>query len=72
MQEKQVSIQGDTHKIVQPFLVMATQNPLESEGVYNLPEAQVDRFMFKLLIDYPSKNHEVEIMNRFSRKEVPS
>ena len=68
MQEKQVSIQGETYKLERPFLVMATQNPIESEGTYKLPEAQVDRFMFKLLIDYPDKKSEIEIMNRFTSR----
>ena len=66
MQEKQVSIQGDTIKIKKPFMVLATQNPIESGGTYNLPEAQVDRFMFKILIDYPSKENEIEIIERFT------
>ena len=66
MQEKQVTIQGDTIKIKRPFMVLATQNPIESEGTYKLPEAQVDRFMFKILINYPSKEDEIEIMKRFT------
>jgi MoxR-like ATPase len=66
MQERQVSIQGETFKLNAPFMVMATQNPIESEGTYKLPEAQVDRFMFKLLVTYPSKEHEIEIMDRFT------
>ena len=66
MQEKQVSIQGDTLKLNKPFMVLATQNPIESEGTYKLPEAQVDRFMFKILIDYPSKDDETEIIERFT------
>lgn len=71
MQEKQVSIQGETFKLDQPFLVMATQNPIESEGTYNLPEAQVDRFVFKLLITHPNKNDEIEIINRFTEGSIP-
>jgi len=63
MQERQVTISGDTYKLDRPFLVMATQNPIETEGTYRLPEAQVDRFMFKLLIDYPSKAQEQKIIN---------
>ena len=63
MQERQVSIQGNTFKLERPFLVLATQNPIESEGTYKLPEAQVDRFTFKLLIDYP-KSHEEKIIIR--------
>jgi len=66
MQEKQVSIQGDTYSIKSPFLVMATQNPIETEGTYKLPEAQVDRFVFKVLIKHPEKEEEVEIINRFT------
>lgn len=66
MQEKQVSIQGDTLKLNNPFMVLATQNPIESEGTYKLPEAQVDRFMFKILIGYPTKNDETEIIERFT------
>ena len=66
MQERQVSIQGDTYKLSRPFFVLATQNPIESEGTYKLPEAQVDRFMFKLLISYPKKEGEINIMNRFT------
>ena len=53
MQERQVTIGGETHPLPAPFLVLATQNPIESEGTYPLPEAQVDRFLFKLLVDYP-------------------
>jgi MoxR-like ATPase len=68
MQERQVSIQGDTFMIHRPFLVMATQNPIESEGTYKLPEAQVDRFMFKLLVDYPTKEEEIGIIERFTRR----
>jgi MoxR-like ATPase len=66
MQEKQVSIQGETFKLPRPFLVMATQNPIESEGTYKLPEAQVDRFVFKVLINHPNKKEEIEIINRFT------
>jgi len=66
MQENQVSIQGETHSLEEPFFVMATQNPVESEGTYRLPEAQVDRFMFKLLISYPTKKQESEIIHRFT------
>ena len=66
MQENQVSIQGETYSLEKPFFVMATQNPVESEGTYKLPEAQVDRFIFKLLISYPTKNQESEIIQRFT------
>ena len=66
MQEKQVTIQGETHQLARPFFVLATQNPIESEGTYPLPEAQVDRFMFKVLITYPAKEDEVLILDRFT------
>ena len=62
MQEYRVTVDGVSHKIERPFLVMATQNPIESEGTYNLPEAQLDRFMFKLLVDYPSAEQESRIL----------
>ncbi len=62
MQESSVTIDGQTHRIAPPFFVMATQNPIESEGTYNLPEAQIDRFMFKLVIDYPTEEQEAEIL----------
>ena len=61
MQERQVTIGGETHKVPEPFLVMATQNPIENEGTYPLPEAQVDRFMMKVLVDYPSEEEEFVI-----------
>ena len=59
MQERQVTIGHETHHVPAPFLVLATQNPIESEGTYPLPEAQVDRFMFKLVVDYPTHRDEV-------------
>jgi len=64
MQERQVTIAGHTHKVPSPFLVMATQNPIETEGTYPLPEAQVDRFMMKVLIDYPKDEEEFVIVQR--------
>lgn len=67
MQERQVTIGEETFKLDDPFLVLATQNPVEQEGTYNLPEAQVDRFMLKLKIGYPSKDEELEIMRRMAR-----
>ena len=70
MQERQVSIQGDTFKLNKPFMVLATQNPIESEGTYKLPEAQIDRFMFKILIDYPNKEEEINIINRFTQGAI--
>ena len=69
MQERQVTLAGQTHKLPKPFMVLATQNPIEQEGTYSLPEAQVDRFMFKLLIQYPTHGEEHEIMRRVARTE---
>lgn len=71
MQERQITIQGETFKIAKPFMVLATQNPIESEGTYKLPEAQVDRFMFKILIDYPNLEEEQEIIHRFTENLSP-
>ena len=64
MQERQVTIAGETHKVPDPFLVMATQNPIETEGTYPLPEAQVDRFMMKVLVGYPTEEEEFVIVER--------
>src|SRR5258705_9042525 len=64
MQERQVTIGGETFPLPLPFLVMATQNPIESEGTYPLPEAQVDRFLFKLMVDYPSASEEASVVGR--------
>jgi MoxR-like ATPase len=69
MQEKQVTIGDVSHRLEQPFLVLATQNPIEQEGTYPLPEAQVDRFMLKLKVTYPSKDDELVILNRMSAVE---
>ena len=66
MQEKQVTIGGTTFKLEEPFLVLATQNPIEQEGTYPLPEAQVDRFMLKLRVGYPTRDEEKEIMRRMA------
>ena len=66
MQEKQVTIGGTTYRLDEPFLVLATQNPIEQEGTYTLPEAQVDRFMLKLRVGYPSRDEEKEIMRRMA------
>jgi MoxR-like ATPase len=66
MQERQVTIGRETFRLQAPFLVMATQNPLESEGTYPLPEAQLDRFLFKILVDYPSATEELAIVERMS------
>jgi len=68
MQEYRVTIDGTSHKVPLPFLVLATQNPLESEGTYALPEAQLDRFMFKLCIDYPTATEESEILRMHSKQ----
>jgi len=66
MQERQITIGDETFKLQEPFMVLATQNPVEQEGTYPLPEAQVDRFMFKLKVDYPSKEEELKILRRMS------
>jgi MoxR-like ATPase len=66
MQEKQVTLGGTTYPLTEPFLVLATQNPIEQEGTYTLPEAQVDRFMLKLRVGYPSRTEEKEIMRRMA------
>jgi MoxR-like ATPase len=70
MQERQVTIAGETHKVPNPFLVMATQNPIETEGTYPLPEAQVDRFMMKVLVDYPTDEEEFVIVERVTGPAV--
>ena len=70
MQEKQVTIGGTTFKLEEPFLVLATQNPIEQEGTYPLPEAQVDRFMLKLRVGYPTREEEKEIMRRMAGGET--
>src|SRR5919112_112722 len=66
MQEHQVTIGGETYGVPEPFLVLATQNPIESEGTYDLPEAQVDRFLFKLVVDYPEVEDEIAVVDRVS------
>ena len=66
MQERQITLGGHTYKLEEPFMVLATQNPIEQEGTYPLPEAQVDRFMLKLKVTYPKKTEELEIMNRMA------
>jgi len=71
MMERQVTIGENTFPLDDPFLVLATQNPIEQEGTYPLPEAQVDRFMLKLSVGYPNKEEELEIMRRMTGKEVP-
>jgi MoxR-like ATPase len=69
MQEKQVTIGETTFRLDKPFLVLATQNPVDQEGTYSLPEAQVDRFMMKVFVDYPTKEQELEIMRRISNMQ---
>lgn len=71
MAEKQVTIGDTTHRLEVPFLVLATQNPLEQEGTYPLPEAQLDRFMFKVVVNYPKKAEEMEILNRMATDHQP-
>jgi len=70
MQERQVTIAGQTHRVPEPFLVMATQNPIETEGTYPLPEAQVDRFMMKVLVGYPTEEEEFVIVQRVTGEPV--
>ncbi|MEW6072098.1 MAG: MoxR family ATPase [Planctomycetota bacterium] len=70
MQERQVSIGGESFPLPHPFLVLATQNPIEHEGTYRLPEAQVDRFFLKLILDYPSEEEELEIMARMATTQA--
>jgi MoxR-like ATPase len=72
MQERQVTIGETTYPLPRPFLVLATQNPIEQEGTYPLPEAQVDRFMLKVVVDYPTRDEEIEIMRRMSHGAPPS
>ena len=73
MQERQVTLGGETHRLPEPFLVMATQNPIEQEGTYPLPEAQVDRFMLKLVVAYPARDEERRIIERMGHPEgVPT
>lgn len=71
MQERQVTIGEETFPLPEPFIVLATQNPIEQEGTYPLPEAQIDRFMLKLKVTYPTKGEELEIMNRFVKADPP-
>ena len=65
MEEAQVTVDGISHKVPQPFMVIATQNPIEQEGTYKLPEAQQDRFMMKIIVDYPDENQEYAILKKF-------
>ena len=68
MQEYRVTVDGTSHVLTRPFLVLATQNPIESEGTYNLPEAQLDRFMFKVIVDYPNEQEEERILTLHSQQ----
>jgi MoxR-like ATPase len=68
MQEYRVTVDGTSHRLERPFLVLATQNPIESEGTYNLPEAQLDRFMFKVVVDYPDEQEEAQILMLHSQQ----
>jgi MoxR-like ATPase len=72
MQERQVSIGGQTFPLPQPFMVLATQNPIESEGTYPLPEAQLDRFMLKAVVGYPTRQEERQILERYENGETPA
>jgi MoxR-like ATPase len=69
MEERQITYDGERYIMENPFIVIATQNPIEQEGTYNLPEAQLDRFLFKITLDYPDLTEEIEILNRFKSKE---
>src|ERR1700694_2458324 len=69
MQERQVTVDGTTHELERPFLVMATQNPIEMEGTYPLPEAQLDRFLMKILVTYPSRAELSRIVDRTIQRE---
>src|SRR5438105_4735015 len=71
MQERQVTVGQDTHNLPEPFFVIATQNPIEQEGTYPLPEAQLDRFMFNIKVDYPSLDEEKQILSSTSKDEQP-
>jgi MoxR-like ATPase len=71
MQERQVTLDGRGHRLAAPFLVLATQNPIENEGTYNLPEAQLDRFLFKLVMNYPGQDEEERILGLFMSSESP-
>jgi MoxR-like ATPase len=71
MQERQVSIGGETFPLPRPFMVLATQNPIESEGTYTLPEAQLDRFMIKAVVSYPTRQEERAILERYENNDAP-
>ncbi len=69
MEERQITMDGNTYLMEQPFMVIATQNPIEQEGTYRLPEAQLDRFLFKIKVSYPSLQEEIEILNQFHHRK---
>ena len=71
MQERRVTLDGETHALPERFMVVATQNPIENQGVYPLPEAQLDRFLFKLLVPYPNEEEEAAIVTRFGERQGP-
>jgi MoxR-like ATPase len=71
MQERRVTLDGETHALPQRFMVVATQNPIENQGVYPLPEAQLDRFLFKLLVPYPDESEEAAIVGRYGKRQGP-
>src|SRR5262249_6018023 len=71
MQEQQITVGGQRHELPSPFFVLATQNPIEQEGTYPLPEAQLDRFLFMVLVDYPSEDEELEIVRRTTADTTP-
>ena len=70
MQEKKVTIEGNTLKLPEPFMVLATQNPIEQEGVYRLPEAQLDRFLFRVNVGYPEREQEITMLDLHTRPSV--
>jgi len=70
MEEKQVTMDGTTYPMELPFMVLATQNPVEQEGTYRLPEAQLDRFLFKIVVPYPNEQEEIDMLSRFNRNDV--
>lgn len=72
MQEKQITVGNDTYILEQPFFILATQNPIEMEGTFPLPEAQLDRFLLKVLVDYPNYEDEIEIVNRYTKSIMPA
>jgi len=72
MQEKQITIGNDTYLLEQPFFILATQNPIEMEGTFPLPEAQLDRFLLKIIVEYPKYEEEIEIVDRYTRSAMPS